>query len=77
MTGSTSIVAEQFIYGETNIAGDLAKQRRRDVATTMERDCCSTTVWVTVLPVSAPLPNFYKPKAFQQRSDLAGPQYGD
>jgi len=49
--GSISITAEQLINGEANIAGDLAEQRRGDVPTSMERNCCSTTVWVAVLPV--------------------------
>jgi len=52
---------KEFIYGKTNILGDLANQDWRDILALMKRNCCATSIRMTVLFVGTSLPNLNKP----------------
>jgi hypothetical protein len=63
---------EKFLQRQTNVRGNLPKQRRRDVSAAMKGHRGAPAIHMAILPMRATLPNFGEPKPLQDRDDLAG-----
>lgn len=70
-------MAEEFLDGETDVAGDLPEQSRRDVAPRVEGNGRAPTVGMPVLPMGAALPDLFEAETHQQPFDLAGLEDGE
>jgi len=63
-------VLEELLYGGSDVANDLAKKERGDVASAVERHGGATTVSVAELLVGPSLPHLLEAHAVQDRDDL-------
>ncbi len=73
--GSGAITAgKQLVDRETDVAGDLPQQGRRDVAASVERNGGHAAVGMAELLVGAALADLGEAETLEQRDDLAGPQ---
>ena len=68
---------EHCFDGDAKISSDLSQQRWGDVAASMERDCCSSTVWMTELFVGTTLTDLNEPQVLEDLYDFEGGQDWD
>jgi hypothetical protein len=64
--------ANEVLHGQPDVPGNLAQERRSDVASLVEWDGCASTVRVTVLHVRPALADRGKAEPFKETADLRG-----
>jgi hypothetical protein len=64
-------MTQELFDVEPNIGRDLAQQRRRDVATGVERNRRASPVWVAELLMRTTLPYFREPVLLKKLYNLA------
>lgn len=72
-----SAVADQFFNGQSDVAGDLAEQRRGDVAALVEGNRGAAAIGVPVLNMRTALADDDKTEAFQEPANLGGFENGN
>jgi hypothetical protein len=65
------VARQEVLNRHADVLGDLAQQRRRNVATLMKRHCCSAPIGMPKLSVRAALPNLDEPQRCKKCNDLA------
>jgi hypothetical protein len=65
-----SAMGNEFFRSQSDVAGDLAQQRRSDVATFVQRDSRSAAVSMAILDVRAALAHGDKPEALNNAANF-------
>ncbi len=68
-------VRGELLNGQTDIAGDPAKQHRREIAALVDRNCRGATIRMAEPLVRTPLAGLFKAKRDQDADGLARLQY--
>ena len=76
MLDRPSLATKELLDCQSQLACDLAEQRRRDVTTRVERDDRSSASRVSVLPVRASLTRFHEPEPLKEPGHFARLQDG-
>jgi hypothetical protein len=61
----------QLLHGEADVASNLAKQGRSDIAAWMKRNRRAAPIGVSVLPMRASLPHLFKAEFDQESRNFA------